>query len=36
MKAAVVIGSKSDMNLAEKAEDVFKDFGVEFETHVRL
>ncbi|HON09677.1 MAG TPA: 5-(carboxyamino)imidazole ribonucleotide mutase [Chitinispirillaceae bacterium] len=34
MKAAIVIGSKSDMNLAEKAEAVFKDFGVEFETHV--
>ncbi|NLG18309.1 MAG: 5-(carboxyamino)imidazole ribonucleotide mutase [Fibrobacter sp.] len=34
MKAAIVMGSKSDMPLAEKAGEVFKEFEVDFETHV--
>ena len=33
-KVAIVMGSKSDMELAKKAEDILKDFDVEFETFV--
>jgi 5-(carboxyamino)imidazole ribonucleotide mutase len=34
MKVAIVMGSKSDMAVAEKAEAVLGEFGVEFETMV--
>lgn len=34
MKVAILMGSASDRAVAEKAEEVFKEFGIEFETHV--
>jgi 5-(carboxyamino)imidazole ribonucleotide mutase len=34
LKVAIVMGSKSDFPIAEKAEAVFREFGVEFETLV--
>ncbi len=33
-KAAIVMGSKSDSEVSEKAESIFQEFGVEFETYV--
>ncbi len=33
-KVAIVMGSKSDLPVAEKAEALLKEFGVEYETHV--
>ena len=33
-KVAIVMGSKSDSAVAEKAEAVFKEFGIEYETVV--
>lgn len=33
-KVAIVMGSKSDESVAEKAETVLKEFGVQFETFV--
>jgi phosphoribosylaminoimidazole carboxylase PurE protein len=33
-KIAIVMGSKSDIPVAEKAETILKEFGVEFETFV--
>ncbi len=33
-KVAIVLGSKSDIPIAEKAEGVFSEFGVKFETMV--
>lgn len=32
MKVAIVLGSKSDLQLAEKTENVLQEFGVEYET----
>lgn len=34
MRVAIVMGSKSDYPVVERAEAVFKDFGVEFETRI--
>ncbi len=34
MKAAIVMGSKSDYPVVERAESVFKEFGVDFETRI--
>ncbi len=34
MKAAVIMGSKSDYPLVEKAENILKSFGVEYETRI--
>ena len=34
MKVAIVMGSASDTPIAEKAEAVLKEFGIEFETQV--
>lgn len=34
MRVAIVMGSKSDIPIAEKAETVFREFGVEFDTLV--
>jgi len=34
MKAAILMGSKSDYPVVQKAEEVFKDFGVEVETRI--
>lgn len=34
MKAAIVMGSKSDYPTVKKAEEVFASFGVEFETRI--
>lgn len=34
MRVAIVMGSKSDIPVAEKAESVFREFGVEFDTLV--
>lgn len=34
MKAAIVMGSKSDYPVIEKAEKVFREFGVEYETRI--
>jgi 5-(carboxyamino)imidazole ribonucleotide mutase len=34
LKVAIIIGSKSDTEHAEKAEQILKDFGVDFETLV--
>lgn len=34
MKAAIVMGSKSDYPIVKKAESVFADFGVDFETRI--
>jgi phosphoribosylaminoimidazole carboxylase PurE protein len=31
-KVAIVIGSKSDTSLAEKAQNIFEEFGIPFET----
>lgn len=33
-KVAIVIGSKSDIGIAEKAETVLREFGIEFSTQV--
>ncbi len=33
-KALIIMGSESDRKIAEKAEEVFKEFGVEFRTEV--
>ncbi len=33
-KVAIIVGSKSDMGIAEKAQAVFKEFHIEFATHV--
>lgn len=33
-KVAIVMGSKSDIPIAEKAEAIFREFGIEFETLV--
>lgn len=30
----IILGSESDRKVAEKAEQIFKEFGVPFETHV--
>nr|WP_315020572.1 5-(carboxyamino)imidazole ribonucleotide mutase [uncultured Aminipila sp.] len=34
MKVAIVMGSKSDYPVVQKAEDIFKEFGVEVETRI--
>jgi phosphoribosylaminoimidazole carboxylase PurE protein len=34
MKIAIVMGSKSDADLAKKAEETLREFGVDFETFV--
>jgi len=34
MKAAIVMGSKSDYPVVERAESVFKEFGIDFETRI--
>jgi 5-(carboxyamino)imidazole ribonucleotide mutase len=34
MKAAILMGSKSDYPIVQKAEEVFKDFGIKFETRI--
>ena len=34
MKVAVVMGSKSDYPVVQKAEDILKDFEIEFETRI--
>jgi 5-(carboxyamino)imidazole ribonucleotide mutase len=34
MKAAVVMGSKSDYPVIERAEAIFREFGVDFETRI--
>lgn len=34
MKAAIVMGSKSDYPVVERAESIFKEFGVQFETRI--
>ena len=34
MKAAIVMGSKSDYPVVERAEAIFKEFGVDFETRI--
>lgn len=34
MKAAIVMGSKSDHSVVERAEAIFREFGVEFETRI--
>lgn len=34
MKAAIVMGSKSDYPIVQKAEDILKDFGIEFEMRI--
>lgn len=34
MKAAIIMGSKSDYPAVEKAEGIFKDFGVDYKTRV--
>lgn len=34
LKVAIVMGSKSDMPIAEKAADILKEFGVEYEIHI--
>jgi 5-(carboxyamino)imidazole ribonucleotide mutase len=34
LKVAIVMGSNSDMPIAEKAADILKEFGVEYEIHV--
>ncbi|MHC1721953.1 MAG: 5-(carboxyamino)imidazole ribonucleotide mutase [Aminipila sp.] len=34
MKVAIVMGSKSDYPIVQKAEDILKEFGVEFETRI--
>ena len=34
MKAAIVMGSKSDYPVVERAESIFKEFGVDFETRI--
>lgn len=34
MKVAIIMGSKSDAAVAEKAEGILGEFGIEFETHV--
>ena len=33
-KVAIVMGSKSDLNIVEKGINVLKEFGVPFEVHV--
>ena len=33
-KVAIVLGSKSDIAIAEKAEKIFREFEIEFSTHV--
>lgn len=34
MKAAIIMGSKSDYPVIEKAEKIFAEFGVEYETRI--
>ena len=34
MKAAIIMGSKSDYPVIEKAEKIFDEFGVEYETRI--
>ncbi|HML38159.1 MAG TPA: 5-(carboxyamino)imidazole ribonucleotide mutase [Bacillota bacterium] len=34
MKAAIVMGSKSDYPVVERAESIFKEFGVDYETRI--
>lgn len=34
MRVAIVMGSKTDIPIAEKAESVFREFGIEFDTLV--
>lgn len=34
MKAAIIMGSKSDYPVVERAESIFKEFGVDFETRI--
>ena len=34
MKVAIVMGSKSDYPVVERAESILKDFGVDFETRI--
>jgi 5-(carboxyamino)imidazole ribonucleotide mutase len=34
MKVAIVMGSKSDYPVVERAEAIFKEFGIEFETRI--
>lgn len=34
MKIAIVMGSKSDLPVAERAQNILKEFGVEFETRI--
>jgi 5-(carboxyamino)imidazole ribonucleotide mutase len=34
MKAAIVMGSKSDYPVVERAESIFTEFGVDFETRI--
>lgn len=33
-KIAIIMGSQSDQPVAAKAEEILKEFGIEFETHV--
>ena len=34
MKIAIVMGSKSDYAVVQRAEEILKDFGIEFETRI--
>jgi len=34
MKAAIIMGSKSDYPVVERAEAIFREFGVDFETRI--
>lgn len=34
MKAAIVMGSKSDYPVVERAESIFKDLGIDYETRI--
>lgn len=34
MKVAIVMGSKSDYPVVDRAESIFRDFGVDFETRI--
>lgn len=34
MKAAIVMGSKSDYPVVERAESIFREFGVDYETRI--
>jgi len=34
MKAAIIMGSKSDYPIVQKSEEILKNFGIEFETRI--